>query len=196
MSILSSLEVALALGLRHALEADHVAAVGTLIEPSARPRSITQVAAQWGLGHASTLLSMGALLILFRIRLPDRFETAAELIVASVLIWLGVRRLGVRGHSHGKFAPGAFSVGLLHGLSGSGPMVLLALTTLEQSSYALLYLLLVACGTLCGMVALAGVFALPLAKAVGGKHALLRGVELVAGISSVLAGIRLGLSVL
>jgi threonine/homoserine/homoserine lactone efflux protein len=96
---------------------------------------------------------------------------------------------GEHAHHPGR---GAFAVGLLHGLAGSGPMVLIAVSTVEQSAHALLYLVLVSVGTLLGMVGMAGLFSLPLARAAG-RSSIRRGIELVAGIASIAAGIRVGL---
>jgi hypothetical protein len=190
MSSLGSLELAVVLGMRHALDADHVAAIGTLIEPNSRVRAVTGVAARWALGHASTLLVVGLALIVVGAKLPTHFETTAEALVATALIGLGVRRLLTPSdHAH-QLARGAFAVGVLHGLAGSGPMVLLAVSTVDQKSHALLYLVLVSLGTLLGMVGMAGLFSLPLARAAG-RSTVRRGIELVAGIASIAAGLRL-----
>lgn len=198
MSTLGSLELALVFGLRHALDADHVAAVGTLIDPEVKARSVAGVAARWALGHAFTLLSIGAALIALGVQLPERFESLAEMLVASVLIGLGLWRLKphAAGHAHSHMGRGAFAVGVLHGLAGSGPMVLLAVSTLEHKPYALLYLVLVALGTLLGMVTMAGLFALPLAKVAAKRRVVQRSIEVVAGIASIVAGVRLGLELL
>jgi high-affinity nickel-transport protein len=195
MSTLGSLEVAFVLGMRHALDVDHVAAVGTLIERDSRVRVVAGVAARWALGHAVTLLSVGLGLIAVGARLPSRFELGAEMAVASLLVALGVRRLMVRGLAHGRLARGAFAVGLLHGLAGSGPMVLLAVSTLESKPHALLYLLLVSLGTLLGMVGIAGALSLPLAHVAGHARAQ-RAIEVLAGLASIAAGIRIAAQLL
>jgi len=190
MSSLGSLELALVLGMRHALDADHVAAVGTLIEPDTRLRGVAGVAARWALGHGATLLGVGLALILLGLKLPGQFEIVAEVMVAATLLGLGVRRLIPRrahGHAPGR---GAFAVGLLHGLAGSGPMVLLAVSTVEQRGHALLYLVLVSLGTLLGMVGMAALFALPLSRAAG-RGKVLRAIEVVAGMASIAAGLGL-----
>ncbi|HEX6240659.1 MAG TPA: hypothetical protein VFZ61_07195 [Polyangiales bacterium] len=192
MSTLGSLELALVLGLRHALEADHVAAVGTLIDPSVGARSIAATAARWALGHAATLVTLGASLIVLGLSLPDRFELIAELTVAAVLVLLGAWRLKPHAGAHSSIERGAFAVGVLHGLSGSGPLVLLAMSTLHHKPYALLYLSLVALGTLLGMVGVAALFALPLSR-LAAKRQLQRAIEVVAGVASIAAGLRLGI---
>jgi nickel/cobalt transporter (NicO) family protein len=195
MSILGSLELALALGMRHALEIDHVAAVGTLIDQAPRPLAVTQVAARWALGHAVTLLGAGLILVLTGVRLPSRFEFGAELAVAGLLVALGLLRLLPRRAVQGGLARGAFAVGLLHGLAGSGPLVLLAVSTLGSGSHALLYLGLVSLGTLLGMLGVAGVFSLPLAHVTARARAQ-RAVEVVAGLASIVAGTRIAAELL
>jgi nickel/cobalt transporter (NicO) family protein len=196
MSILGSLELALVLGLRHALEADHVAAVGTLIEPSIDARAVAATAARWGLGHAFTLITLGTALLALGLHLPARLEVAAELGVAGLLIVLGAWRLVPHAAASARLHRGAFAVGVLHGLAGSGPLILLAMSTLEQKPYALLYLLLVAVGALLGMVAIAGLFALPLARVAAKRRAVQRAIEIVAGVASIGAGLRLGMALL
>lgn len=192
MSTLGSLEIALVLGLRHALEADHVAAVGSLIDPAISVRSVAAVAARWALGHAFTLLTLGAGLIALGLSLPPRFALTAELSVAALLVVLGLLRLKPHAHAHARWGRGAFAVGVLHGLSGSGPIVLLAVSTLDHKPHAWLYLLLVALGTLLGMVSMAGLLALPLARVATGRRAVQRTIEVVAGVASIAAGLRLG----
>lgn len=196
MSSLGSLELALVLGLRHALEADHVAAVGTLIEPRIEARAVAATAARWGLGHAFTLIALGTALLALGLRLPAHFELAAELGVAGLLIVLGCWRLLPHAAASASLGRGAFAVGVLHGLAGSGPLILLAMSTLEHKPYALLYLVLVALGTLLGMVMVAGLLALPLARVAAKRRAVQRAIELIAGAASIGAGLRLALALL
>ncbi len=92
-------------GMQHAMEADHVAAVASL---ATRSRSVTQAARQgaaWGLGHSLTLLFFGGLVLLLDEVVPDRVAEALELTVAFMLILLGAdvlrRLLRDRVHFHG-----------------------------------------------------------------------------------------------
>ncbi len=89
----STLLVGFALGLRHATEADHVAAVSTLVTGTRNARHGALVGAFWGLGHLATLFAVGSVLIALRVKVPPRTEWALELGVALVLIWLGVRTI-------------------------------------------------------------------------------------------------------
>lgn len=101
-SLFATLALGFALGLRHALDADHVVAVSTLV---ARERSVwrsTQIGAIWGLGHTFTLLVMGVLIIVLGLQIPEFWAEKLELAVAAMLIFLGARTLWQwkRGEGH------------------------------------------------------------------------------------------------
>jgi sulfite exporter TauE/SafE len=79
------------LGMRHALEPDHLAAVSTLVTRQRNPRAGAVVGAAWGLGHTIALLAVAVLLHLLQAQLPPALASAFELCVAVMLIALGVR---------------------------------------------------------------------------------------------------------
>lgn len=84
-----------ALGLLHALDADHVMAVSALSNPAdahKRPgiARVLRFSANWALGHASVLLVSGALLFGIGWHLPEFLQKAAELSVGVLLIGLGL----------------------------------------------------------------------------------------------------------
>jgi ABC-type nickel/cobalt efflux system permease component RcnA len=94
-SIWIVLVVAVLLGLRHATDPDHVAAVTTLIA-SGRDRAARAAAvlgAAWGLGHGATLFAFGLPIVLFNAYLPERVVQAAETAIALVIVYLAVRLL-------------------------------------------------------------------------------------------------------
>jgi sulfite exporter TauE/SafE len=103
------LALGLLLGLKHALEADHLSTVATLAERSSSARQTAGVAAAWGLGHASTLVLLGTVLVALGATLPPRVTRGLELAVGLILIALGfdvLRRLSrarvhVHVHEHG-----------------------------------------------------------------------------------------------
>lgn len=82
------------MGLRHAVEADHVAAVATLSAQSKTQNSIIhraiKLGALWGLGHALALFSIGALFIGLNISAPAGFSDWLEFAVGIMLMVLGV----------------------------------------------------------------------------------------------------------
>lgn len=101
-STLATLLFGFALGLRHATDADHIAAVSTLVSTARDPRQGLRFGALWGLGHLVTVFLLGSVLVALRVQLAPQVEWALELLVALVLIGLGVRaiRQGFAGRFH------------------------------------------------------------------------------------------------
>lgn len=99
-------------GMSHALEADHLAAMATLARGGGR-RTLTLRGTFWGAGHALTLLAMGIFVILFGVVLSDAGAARLEFAVGLMLALLGGHLLVklVRGrihfhvHRHGEEAP-------------------------------------------------------------------------------------------
>jgi ABC-type nickel/cobalt efflux system permease component RcnA len=89
------LVVSLLLGLRHASDPDHLAAVTTLIASQERERirKATSLGLLWGLGHASTLIAVGLPLVLLGQYLPERVARAAEVAIGLIIVVLAVRLL-------------------------------------------------------------------------------------------------------
>jgi ABC-type nickel/cobalt efflux system permease component RcnA len=100
----AALFVALLLGLRHASDPDHLAAVSTLIasDPDDGTRRAGRLGLTWGAGHALTLAAFGLPIVLLQAYLSDTAQRAAEALVGLVIMFLAVRLL-VRwrsGHFH------------------------------------------------------------------------------------------------
>jgi high-affinity nickel permease len=110
-SLAMVLAVALLLGLRHAADPDHLAAVSTLIasEPEAGTRRAALLGLAWGLGHATTLLLFGLPIVFFHSYLPGLVQRGAELLVGVVIAALAIRllvswrrgRFHAHAHRHG-----------------------------------------------------------------------------------------------
>jgi ABC-type nickel/cobalt efflux system permease component RcnA len=92
------------LGLRHASDPDHLAAVSTMIasEPEDGTRRAGRLGLAWGLGHATTLALFGLPIVLFNAYLPDAAQRGAEALVGVVIMFLAGRLLvrWRRGHFH------------------------------------------------------------------------------------------------
>jgi ABC-type nickel/cobalt efflux system permease component RcnA len=92
------------IGLRHAIEADHVAAIAALTSRSKNLSSAARLAAAWGLGHTLMLFAVGAVVMSLDTAVPERIAQYLELAVGIMLCWLGcdvLRRLiGERIHFH------------------------------------------------------------------------------------------------
>jgi high-affinity nickel permease len=159
--------VAVLLGLRHATDPDHIAAVSTLVA-SGRERSAAAAArlgAWWGLGHAITLVAFGIPILLAERFLPETVQRGAETAVGALIVFLAVRLL-VRWR-HGAFhrsetegddhrhpvrtSYGAFGIGLVHGMGGSAGVGVLLLAAIPSRPLAILALTMLALFTAVSM---------------------------------------------
>lgn len=201
-----------AIGLRHALEADHVAAVATLAAQSTSMGRTFRLGAAWGVGHSLPLFGLGIVVLVTGLVLPEALGRWLDVAVGGMLVLLGadvLRRMAraqlhfhvhrhrdgvthLHAHAHpagGAPAPlhehghgltlRALAVGVVHGLAGSGALVLLTLQTLHSVALGLTYIALFALGSLAGMSALTAAIAVPLgfaARRLTVALALLQGV--------------------
>lgn len=160
--------VAILLGLRHATDPDHLAAVSTLVA-SARERTTrtsARLGVAWGLGHAATLFAFGLPILLFEQYLPERIQQAAETAVAVLVVYLAVRLLlrwrrgELTPHAHGphlhgaRTSVGAFGIGLVHGMGGSAGVGVLIVASVESAALELVALVLLALFTAVSMTIL------------------------------------------
>ena len=104
MTILSVLFLGLVMGMRHAIESDHVAAVASLVARDIRGKSIWKLGTIWGGGHALALFSVGFLFLLIDWDAPEIFSQWLELVVGLMLVILGIdlirRVITARIHLH------------------------------------------------------------------------------------------------
>jgi ABC-type nickel/cobalt efflux system permease component RcnA len=161
--------VAVLLGLRHATDPDHIAAMTTLVASGREraTRSAARLGAWWGLGHAVTLVVFGVPILLAERHLPERLQQGAETAVAALIVFLAVRLL-VRWrhgyfdlhahphrdqeHRHQVRTPfGAFGIGLVHGMGGSAGVGLLLLAAIPSEAVAVASLVLLALFTAVSM---------------------------------------------
>jgi hypothetical protein len=89
--------VAIVLGLRHATDPDHLAAVTTLIAGAEEraTKAAARLGAAWGLGHATSLFAFGLPIVLFKAYLPEPVQQGAEtsvgILIAALAVWLLIR---------------------------------------------------------------------------------------------------------
>jgi nickel/cobalt transporter (NicO) family protein len=184
------------LGVRHAMDADHVVVVSTLVARESSAWRAAQIAALWGAGHTAAFLGLGVLVVLGGLHVPPVFEQLFEVVVAVMLCGFGlwhVARSVRPGPAAGSHASSALvrplAVGMVHGLAGSAGVALLAVTAVPTRLLALVYLGLVAFGTVAGMVLLTLALARPLSWSVE-RRGLSR---LIAPLASGGLGIAMGL---
>jgi high-affinity nickel permease len=158
--------VAVMLGLRHATDPDHLAAVTTLVasdEPG--PRRAGRLGFIWGLGHATSLFVFGVPIVLFESYLPGAVQTAAETAVGVLIIVLALRLLRRPHHRRQARTPlQAYAVGLVHGMGGSAGVGVLLLATIPSHVEALAALVLFASCTALSMAAASTTFGFALSR--------------------------------
>ncbi len=98
------------LGMRHALEADHVAAVASLATRNSSIRQTMLHGATWGVGHTITLFIFGSIVLVADTVLSQQLADFLEFAVGIMLIMLGIdvlwrlykNRIHFHVHQHGK----------------------------------------------------------------------------------------------
>jgi high-affinity nickel permease len=181
-TLLVVIVVAVALGLRHASDPDHLAAVTTLIA-SGKERAVRSAARLgfiWGTGHATSLFVFGLPIVLYRAYLPDSIQRDAETAVGVMIVVLAFSLLarwrkgrfhvqvhehdGER-HSHGARTPlQAYAIGLVHGVGGSAGIGVLLLASIPSHTLAIASLAVFAFFTAVSMSLLSSGFGLTLSR--------------------------------
>lgn len=161
-------------GFGHAFELDHLLAVGNMVTRRKTIREAIRDGVYWGLGHTSTILMIGALILLARVGIAERTFQYFEAGVGAMLVALGLHRIWKRkplqsGDLHDHPHPRAdrqlaYGVGLTHGLAGSGALILLVMTEMKDTLPAVLYLLVFGAGSMVGMMLASGIFSLPFSQ--------------------------------
>ena len=161
--------VGILLGLRHATDPDHIAAMTALVASGREraTRSGARLGAWWGIGHGITLVVFGIPILLADRFVPERVQQGAETAVAVLIVFLAIRLL-VRwrhgyfnlhahpdpdqGHRHAVRTPlGALGIGLVHGIGGSAGVGLLLLAAIPSQAVAVASLVLLALFTAVSM---------------------------------------------
>lgn len=186
IGLLSILGIGFILGIKHAIEPDHIIAVSTIASHTKKLWRTSLVGIFWGIGHTATLLAVGLILILTKSTLPDKWAGLLEFIVGGMLVYLGVvnwisagkNKVELVEHQHGgerhkhflrKGDPAhhqtsylkSMIIGLVHGLAGSAAMVLLTMTTVHTVWNGTLYILFFGLGTIAGMLIFTTILGIP-----------------------------------
>lgn len=164
-SLLSLLVIGFLLGIKHAIEPDHVIAVSTI---ASRTRSLWKsslAGVYWGIGHTATLVLGGTLLLLFNTTITNQWAMSLELIVGCMLIFLGIKTLVMKKQKtemkgNRTYIQSGF-IGFVHGLAGSAAMILLTMSTVETLWQGVVYILIFGFGTCAGMLCFTTVLGIP-----------------------------------
>jgi high-affinity nickel-transport protein len=212
-SLVAPLGLGFMLGLRHALDADHVAAVAAMVSQERSLRRSCLLGTFWGMGHSASLLLAGIAVLAGRLSIPPALERGFEQIVGLVLMALGLhvllRAAGALwapqllasvtgGHEHPhrhtlRLAGRPFLVGAVHGLAGSAGLMLLVVAAMPTLLGGLAYIALFGVGATGGMLLISTALSLPFLglRARAGERcgaAALVALQLLAGAVSLVFG--------
>jgi len=191
ISLLSTLAFGFILGIKHAIEPDHVIAVSTIASRSKKLWRSSLAGVFWGIGHTATLFIVGLVLILMNGEIPDKWAMSLEFLVGIMLVYLGITSIlsfkNIHTHEHEHdgelhkhfhshkydsehehkhqhkdvFYMKSMLVGLVHGLAGSAAMTLLTMSTVKSVWEGAVYILVFGVGTVVGMLLFTTVIGIP-----------------------------------
>jgi sulfite exporter TauE/SafE len=187
-SFFAAIFIGFLLGIKHAMEPDHLIAVSTIASNSKNLWKSALTGVYWGLGHTLTLLIVGTLLIVMKIELSTKWALSLEFLVGVMLVYLGLtsfftwkgKKIHHHDHDHGGYKHNHFHdvhrhehldfsfqksifIGMIHGLAGSAAMVVLTMATVSTVWGALLYIGLFGLGTVAGMMLFTTIIGIPFA---------------------------------
>ena len=199
------------LGMQHALEADHVAAVSSIAARRDNVADIVKHGLTWGLGHTLTLFVFAGAALALGHAISDNLSRPIETAVGVMLVGLGAHVLWqlwrdrvhfhrhrhqdgtvhVHAHSHAHgFRWRTLLVGLMHGMAGSAALLVLTVTQAPSVAVGLGYVALFGIGSMIGMGFLSTVIAVPLALSARWLTWANRGLQGAVGLVTIAIGLR------
>jgi hypothetical protein len=185
-------------GLRHSIEADHVAAVLSVVASNQKNiKNASMLGAIWGLGHTISLFIAGLVVLLLAVNIDQSISTRLEFGVGLMLLFLGVTTF--TGWSIGKFFKGllhqksrhkhihhhdgsvvhshehvhdsghkhghkSLLIGMVHGMAGSGALLLVVLSTIHSIPLGLAYIAIFGIGSILGMAGTSTLMGIPFVR--------------------------------
>ncbi len=185
-------------GLRHSMEADHIAAVLSVVASNHKNiKRASMLGAIWGLGHTMSLFVAGLVVLLLAVNISETISSRLEFGVGIMLLFLGFTTL--TGWSIGKFFKGlrhktsshkhihyhkgnivhshvhihdnehkhghkSLIIGMVHGMAGSGALLLIVLSTINSIPLGLAYIAIFGAGSIGGMAGVSTLMGIPFVK--------------------------------
>jgi sulfite exporter TauE/SafE len=218
-SVFAILVIGFVIGLYHAVEADHLAAVSAIVSERKSAIASSLIGGLWGLGHTLSLFIVGGLVIFLKLQISESLEAKLEAIVGVMLVALGANairklfrseKIHVHQHEHGGsqhvhlhahkdtkevshhgLSPRSLFVGMVHGLAGSAGLMLIVVPTIESPMLALAYILIFGVGSIAGMMLMSMLMSVPLVFTANRFTMVNRGIRVLAGLFSLIWGVLL-----
>ena len=202
------------LGIKHAFDADHIIAVSTMVTEHKNPFKASLVGTFWGIGHTTTLFIVGIIVLLLKITIPENVSLSLEMIVGFVLVLLGIKAIREKqeslhmhvhthdqeshvhphlhsNHNHWHKHYYSFAIGLIHGLAGSGVLMILVLSTINEIFQGVYYILLFGIGSIIGMTVISFFVGIPFIYSAKKFPYIEKYLRVVAGILSIVFGLSI-----
>lgn len=219
--LLTILGLGFVLGLRHALDTDHIAAVSTVLAQRPSVRASGMIGLSWGLGHTLVLLLVGALVLVLRVQISESVALAAEFGVGAMLVVLGsalaVKLSREQWHLHAHEHDGErhlhlhshqlitdhrhphwlrdsvqpLCIGMAHGLAGSAALLLVVLSTAKSLITGLLYIAIFGAGSILGMMLIGLAISVPVLWSLSVGRRVFLAVQGLASLGSIGLGITI-----
>ncbi|QIX62203.1 urease accessory protein [Hymenobacter sp. BT18] len=174
-------------GMGHAFEADHLIAVTNLVARHDSRLLAVREGLFWGLGHTTTLVLFGGALLVSKsaVEHSNYFEAG----VGAMLLLMGLSRLTDKSQYQTKpprYQRGAaYAVGLVHGLAGSGALVVLLMGSMRTTWLGVAYLLLFGLGSVAGMLGASALVSIPFTQRMRLSYGLRTGMVVVSALLSI-----------
>ena len=217
--VLNLLGFGFLLGVKHAFEIDHVAAVSAITSNQKSIRKSSLLGMFWGFGHTIALFIVGLIVLLLKIKIPEKIALLLEFVVGIMLVILGFNvlitinknKIHFHKHKHGneehihfhshKLTKNhlhmhipfkqSFFIGLIHGLAGSAAITLLILTTINSVLVGLLYILIFGIGSIIGMILVSSIISLPFTLIPNNLQRTQNFLRISAGLISTIIGLTI-----
>ncbi|MDI1443982.1 hypothetical protein [Polyangium sp. 6x1] len=202
MSVVAASVLGLGLGLKHAFEADHVAAVCTFVARGGTVARAAWSGALWGLGHGAVMVLVGGALVASGATVPPSIALALDIAVAVMLVGLGIGALVSRRQKQAeddappKTVKRPLLVGLVHGASGTAALTLLVASTMQARTAALIFVGVFGLASVIGMALIAALVAWPMRSLTRVAPSLGPRLQMLAGLGSIAAGIAVASTVI
>lgn len=199
MELLTVLMIGFILGIKHAIEPDHIIAVSTIVSRTKKLWTSSLLGIFWGIGHTITLFIVGMFFIFMKKDIPHEWAMSLEFAVGIMLVYLGIRSFAFpekknvhcHWHEHEDFTHKHFHcheeniwhkhghkgmsylksifIGAVHGLSGSAAMILLTISTVKSPWQGGMYITIFGIGTVFGMLLFTTLLGIPFAMSAHNK---------------------------
>ncbi len=219
--LLTILGLGFVLGLRHALDADHLAAVSTVLAQRPTFKASGLIGLWWGLGHTVTLLVVGCVVMALNVAIPARLAEACEFGVGAMLVVLGVslaikmfregwhlhthehdgaRHLHFHSHRFGadhihghwlKHSLQPLLIGMAHGLAGSAALLLVVLAAVRTLGEGMAYILVFGAGSIFGMMLVGFALSVPVVWSLSFDRRAYWAVQGLASLGSIGLGVAM-----